>query len=128
MALAGVPSGTRNKRARDLLDQVEIGAAWHLHRPRTLSGGQQQRVAVARALANDPPVLLADEPTGNLDTRTGLRIIDLLKRSADTGRAVVLVTHNEHLAAMATTRIELEDGRIVNVRTGLSVPWAWGAA
>lgn len=122
MALAGAPRGTRNKRARDLLDQVEIGAAWHLHRPRTLSGGQQQRVAVARALANDPPVLLADEPTGNLDTRTGLRIIDLLKRSAGTGRTVVLVTHNEHLAEMATTCIELEDGRIVSIRTGLS---AW---
>jgi putative ABC transport system ATP-binding protein len=120
MALAGVPSRTRNKRARDLLDQVEIGPAWHRHRPKTLSGGQQQRVALARALANDPPVLLADEPTGNLDTRTGQRIIDLLSRSASAGRTVVLVTHNEHLAEIAATCIELEDGRIVNIRTGLS--------
>src|SRR5262249_29647393 len=82
------------------------------HRPGRLSGGQQQRVAIARALANDPKVILADEPTGNLDSRTGKLIIELLKRLTAQGRTVVVVTHDRSIAGVADIRMELDDGRI----------------
>jgi putative ABC transport system ATP-binding protein len=81
--------------------------------PSELSGGQQQRVAIARALANDPPVLVADEPTGNLDSKTAGHIFDLLQSLTTQGKTVIYVTHDRQLAARATARVELIDGRLV---------------
>jgi putative ABC transport system ATP-binding protein len=100
-------------RADGLLSEVGLAARRH-HYPSQLSGGEQQRVAIARALANDPAILLADEPTGNLDSATGLQVIDLL---IDVNRrrktTVVLVTHDPELAARADTTIALRDGRVI---------------
>lgn len=102
-------------RARALLDSVELGEHRH-KRPDQLSGGQRQRVAVARALANDPPVILADEPTGNLDTHTAQLVFDLFRHLAhDEGRSVVVVTHDTTLAQMADRRVHLVDGRLAEV-------------
>jgi putative ABC transport system ATP-binding protein len=100
-------------RARALLDEVGLQARGH-HYPSQLSGGEQQRVAVARALANDPPVLLADEPTGNLDSTTGRQIVDLLERVNEIrGTTLVLVTHDQEIAGRARSTIALRDGRVV---------------
>ena len=98
-------------RARELAETV--GLAERLdHRPAELSGGQQQRVAVARALANDPDVLLADEPTGNLDTATGKQIMELLAALNDAGKTIAMVTHEPHIAAYASHRLHMQDGQI----------------
>jgi putative ABC transport system ATP-binding protein len=100
-------------RARQLLDEVGLTDRAH-HYPSQLSGGEQQRIAIARALANDPPIVLADEPTGNLDSTTGRHIMDLLlnvRRSRES--TLVLVTHDAELAALADTRLVLRDGRPV---------------
>lgn len=100
-------------RAKELLDQVGLSAR-RSHYPSQLSGGEQQRVAIARAFANDPPILLADEPTGNLDTATGHQIIELLLRLNESrGTTLVLVTHDRELAALAPRRIALEGGHVV---------------
>jgi putative ABC transport system ATP-binding protein len=104
-------------RARDLLDEVGLTGRGH-HYPSQLSGGEQQRVALARALSNDPPILLADEPTGNLDSANGRHIMDLLlgvNRSRRT--TLVLVTHDATLAALAERQLVLADGRAVPERT-----------
>ncbi len=105
-------SGARRQRAVDLLAQVGLGDRMH-HRPSELSGGEQQRVAMARALVNEPAILLADEPTGNLDVETGAAILELL---LDMSRAhattLVVVTHDPDIAAKADTIIEMKDGRI----------------
>ena len=101
------------RRARDLLQEVGLSARGH-HYPSQLSGGEQQRVAVARALANDPPVLLADEPTGNLDSTTGRQIVDLLERvNGSRGTTLVLVTHDQEIASRARFTVALRDGRVV---------------
>ena len=84
------------------------------HKPAALSGGEQQRVAIARALANDPPVLIADEPTGNLDSRTAGQVFDTLAALTQQGKTVIFVTHDPHLAARASARIELLDGQITD--------------
>jgi len=84
------------------------------HFPHQLSGGEQQRVAIARALAKDAPVILADEPTGELDFRTGVQILELLKQQADAGKAVIIVTHNREIARMADRVVELHDGRVAS--------------
>jgi len=114
MMFAGVPRGARDRRARELLEQVGLGGRQR-HRPKELSGGEQQRVSIARALANDPEILLADEPTGNLDSKTAHEILSLLQALNDGGkRSVVLVTHDASLASRCAQRtITLLDGRIV---------------
>jgi ABC-type lipoprotein export system ATPase subunit len=104
----------RGWRARALACLETVGLADYTRRlPSELSGGQQQRVAIARALANDPPVLVADEPTGNLDSKTAHQVFDTLAVLTEGGKTVVYVTHDRELAARATARIELLDGRIV---------------
>ncbi len=99
------------KRASDALAAVELGDRVH-HRPSKLSGGEQQRVAIARALINDPKLILADEPTGNLDTQTGLRILLLLKGLVERGKTVVVVTHNPEIAESADALVVLRDGKV----------------
>jgi len=111
-------------RARALLDDVGLKDRGH-HYPSQLSGGEQQRVAIARALSNDPPIVLADEPTGNLDSATGHQIIDLLVSvNRQRGRTLVLVTHDPELAGLADEVIALRDGRVVErrERAGLAEP------
>jgi predicted ABC-type transport system involved in lysophospholipase L1 biosynthesis ATPase subunit len=108
--MLGSPSAADKKRASELLDRVGLSERKH-HLPNQLSGGERQRVAVARALLNQPPLVLADEPTGNLDERTGDAVVDmLLKLCADTGTALVLVTHNAAHAAKTSRHVFLRDG------------------
>ena len=112
MHFQSAPNLDRRARAEQLLTQVGmLGRAGHL--PSELSGGEQQRVAIARALANDPPLLLADEPTGNLDTTTSTQIADLLRQIHRAGKTIVMVTHEESLAAISTRILYLQDGHIV---------------
>jgi len=103
----------RKKHALEALDRVGLGDRIH-HKPTELSGGQQQRVAVARALAGNPPVLLADEPTGNLDTHTGAEILTMLDDINSQGNTIILITHDNLLAHRAKRRIEIVDGLIVS--------------
>jgi putative ABC transport system ATP-binding protein len=112
MAEAGLARVERERRARELLGYVGLGDRWR-HRPPQLSGGEQQRVAIARALANRPPLLLADEPTGELDARTGAEIIRLFERVHADGTTLVIVTHDEELAAAAHRVVHMRDGVIV---------------
>ena len=100
-------------KAAAVLKSVGFDSAMSIHRPNQLSGGQQQRVAIARALVNDPKILLCDEPTGNLDRKTGLQIMEILVGLHREGRTVILVTHDPKIAEYAHRTIELEDGRIV---------------
>ncbi|RMF77788.1 MAG: ABC transporter ATP-binding protein [Chloroflexi bacterium] len=101
-----------NKRAKELLDLLGLGDRMN-HRPAELSGGQQQRVAIARALANNPPLLLADEPTGNLDTESGVRVVEALQTiRAESGTTVVIVTHNQDLTTYTDRVLTLIDGMI----------------
>jgi len=112
MELCGTYRGQRRERA--LANLAEVGLAERMDQlPSELSGGEQQRVAIARALANDPPILLADEPTGNLDTATGMQIVEMLATLPQRGKTVVLVTHEEAIAARATRIVHMQDGRIV---------------
>jgi putative ABC transport system ATP-binding protein len=112
MAEAGVPAVIRGARARELLDYVGLGSR-ERHRPSQLSGGEQQRVAIARALANRPALLLADEPTGELDAATGADIIALFARLNADGTTIVVVTHDEDLASAAGLVVHMRDGLIV---------------
>jgi ABC-type lipoprotein export system ATPase subunit len=116
MEIRGTRHEDRAARARALLQRVGIDEKRHAHRPGKLSGGQQQRVAIARALANDPAVILADEPTGNLDSKTGRHIVELLVQLSHQGRTVVVVTHDRSIARLADQRMELEDGRIISIK------------
>ena len=114
MEYAGVDKEARRERAAELLDRVGITGDMQARRPGRLSGGEQQRVAVARALSNEPSLILADEPTGNLDSKTGRKIIALLKEVATEFNATVLVvTHDEKVADAAGRRLTLEDGKLV---------------
>ncbi|HEY3344585.1 MAG TPA: ABC transporter ATP-binding protein [Anaerolineaceae bacterium] len=113
MRFAGISPRKRNARALELLRLVGLEKR-ALHKPTELSGGQQQRVAVARALVHDPPVILADEPTGNLDSASGLSIMQLLSDLHRSGRTVVVVTHDSRMTRFATDFVRLLDGRIVN--------------
>ena len=109
---AGVPRGERRDRALAALEQVGLGDKWR-HRPMELSGGQQQRVSVARALVGRPSVILADEPTGALDSRTGREVLEMLQDLHGQGHTVVLITHDNSIAVQAQRIIRLEDGRVV---------------
>jgi putative ABC transport system ATP-binding protein len=115
-----VPVGQRRDRAQQLLDQVGVGdQADKL--PATLSGGQQQRAAIARALANDPPLVLADEPTGNLDSATAEAVLGLFAGLNAEGRTIVVVTHERDIRSIVGREVALQDGRVVDdERTGVS--------
>lgn len=113
LTLAGVSSAAATRRAREALDRVGLGARAR-HRPAELSGGEQQRTAVARALVSDPPLIVADEPTGNLDTENGRVVFELLRGVAGEKRTVVMVTHDPALAARADRAVRLEDGLVVS--------------
>jgi len=110
--LAGRSAGESSKRATDLLGRVGLSARRD-HRPDQLSGGEMQRVAIARALMMDPPLLLADEPTGNLDSATGASVLELLRGAVDGRRTVVLVTHDPGIAARGDRILTMADGRLV---------------
>ncbi|CAN5922947.1 ABC transporter ATP-binding protein [soil metagenome] len=109
---AGMKGRERKARARELLDYVGLGKR-EGHRPSQLSGGEQQRVAIARALANSPKIVLADEPTGELDARTGAEMIALFERLNADGTTIVVVTHDEDLASAARRVIHMRDGEVV---------------
>jgi putative ABC transport system ATP-binding protein len=113
LVYAGVAAKDRQERAKAALDKVELSTRM-THRPNELSGGQRQRVAIARALVNNPSILLADEPTGNLDSKTGAEIMGVFERLHKAGNTIVLVTHEADVAAFAYRAIHIRDGRVEN--------------
>ena len=110
---SGLPRRERHERAKGALQAVGLGDRMH-HRPNELSGGQRQRVAIARALVNKPAILLADEPTGNLDSKTGVEIMALIGQLHSDGNTIILVTHEDELAGQAARVIRLRDGKVVS--------------
>ena len=122
MLYAGVPGGERTRRAKEWLERVGMGERMK-HQPNELSGGQKQRVAIARAMANDPSLLLADEPTGALDSATSRTVMDIFHRlNRQQGKTIVLITHSQQLAEECPRILTLIDGRIVSERQGSEVP------
>jgi putative ABC transport system ATP-binding protein len=113
LVYAGVPAAERKKRAMDALAQVQLGERVH-HKPNELSGGQRQRVAIARALVNRPSILLADEPTGNLDSKTSEEIMRVFEELSSSGQTVVMVTHEPDIAAHARRVVVLRDGMVAS--------------
>jgi putative ABC transport system ATP-binding protein len=112
---AGLGTRERKRRAEAALTRVGLGTRMH-HHPNQMSGGQQQRVAIARALVNEPMLILADEPTGNLDSRTSVEIMALFQELGAAGITLVVVTHEEDIAAFATRRLTMRDGKLVDDR------------
>ena len=115
MFYLGIPQAERTRRAKELADRVEMSHRLQ-HLPAELSGGQRQRVAVARALANDPAVLLADEHTGNLDSKTSVQIMALFQELYEQGKTIIVVTHEPDIDAYAHSHIVVKDGRLLSVR------------
>jgi putative ABC transport system ATP-binding protein len=111
LVYAGVSSKDRLARANQALEKVDLSSR-KTHRPNELSGGQRQRVAIARALVNNPSILLADEPTGNLDSKTGVEIMGLFARLHETGNTIIIVTHEPEVAAYAHRTISIRDGQV----------------
>jgi len=112
MVLKDMEMDERREKARSILSSLELGHRLDYY-PSQLSGGQQQRVAIARALANDPEIILADEPTGNLDTKSGAMVFDILSDLHDRGKTIVLITHDQSLAGETDRIIRVQDGEIV---------------
>ncbi|MFC2155182.1 ABC transporter ATP-binding protein [Acidobacteriota bacterium] len=108
----GKKAKARKQRVNELLEQVGL-LDWALHKPTELSGGQQQRVAIARSLVNDPPILLADEPTGNLDSKSGLEIMEIFNGLWKSGKTILMVTHDPKIADYSERTINLFDGKVV---------------
>ena len=108
----GVPAWERKKIAMAALERVSMADRAH-HRPAEMSGGQQQRVAIARAIAAAPPIIMADEPTGALDSKTGIHVLEILRELYRGGTTVLLITHDESIAANARRVVRLSDGRVV---------------
>lgn len=122
LSILGISSKRRKKRAYEMLKMVGLSDRWH-HTPNALSGGQQQRVAIARALVTDPSIILGDEPTGNLDSKTTSNIIKLLKElNATTGKTVILITHDPDVAREASRVISVHDGKIKDDNLDLDKP------
>jgi putative ABC transport system ATP-binding protein len=113
MIYAGIPAKQRREQAQRMLEKLGMGARGH-HKPSELSGGQQQRVAIARALAISPSLILADEPTGALDSKTGIEVLELIKELNQQGNTIVLITHDHHIADNAKRVVALRDGEIVS--------------
>jgi putative ABC transport system ATP-binding protein len=111
LVYAGIGKKEREERAKEVLAKVNLSDRWH-HKPNELSGGQCQRVAIARALINNPAIILADEPTGNLDSKTSIEIMDIFTKINESGNTVILVTHEEDIAAKAKRIIRLRDGLV----------------
>jgi putative ABC transport system ATP-binding protein len=111
LVYAGISKKEREDRAKEVLAKVNLADRWH-HKPNELSGGQCQRVAIARALINNPAIILADEPTGNLDSKTSIEIMDIFTQINESGNTVILVTHEEDIAAKAKRIIRLRDGLV----------------
>ncbi len=118
LVYAGVPRVEREQRAREALAMVALDEERWDHRSNELSGGEMQRVAIARALVNDPALILADEPTGNLDTATGDLIMQTFRRLHERGHTLVLITHEQSVAAHAERLVRMQDGRIVGDVSG----------
>ena len=115
MSFAGVPLNERTKRSKELLDKVGLSHRIS-HKPSEMSGGEQQRVAIARALSNNPSIILADEPTGNLDTKTGTKVLDFLNQLNDEGKTIIMVTHDPDLAQEHADKVYwLKDGKIEKI-------------
>ena len=108
----GISAGKRHKRSREVLDRVGLLDRMH-HKPTEISGGQQQRVAIARALAGEPSLILADEPTGNLDSKTGAEVMKLFHELHEAGNTIVLITHDAKIAAQTPRAIHIHDGKVL---------------
>lgn len=113
MMFAGIDKNEIEERARLLLESSKLGDRME-HKPAKLSGGERQRVAISRALSNNPPIIIADEPTGNLDSKTGKIIMDMILKLNKEGKTIVLVTHDESVANLADRILEIKDGKIIS--------------
>ncbi|MDD9268061.1 ABC transporter ATP-binding protein [Paenibacillus sp. GCM10023248] len=125
MIYAGVPAKQRREQAQRMLEKLGMGQRGH-HKPSELSGGQQQRVAIARALAISPSLILADEPTGALDSKTGIEVLELIQELNRQGNTIVLITHDNHIADHAKRVVTLRDGQIIKDVRNEPVPAAAG--